>query len=111
VRESGSALNADPILQRAITKLCSVKVVHVGLVSAKLDAVFFTNSLRAGARRERKRLEEEEEATRQIANKGIKFNTALEEPLAQTVEALVAHVTAMGNAVGVCKEYLNKAPV
>ena len=108
VRGSGSALNADPIVQRAVTKLCSVKVVHVGLVSAKLDAVFFTNSKRADARREKKRLEEEEEATRKITNKGIKVNAALEEPLAPTVGSLLAHMTAMDKAVGVCKEYLKR---
>jgi hypothetical protein len=90
------------------TKLYSVKVVHVGLVSAKLDAVFFTNSQRADAWRERQRLEEEEEATRKIANKGIKFNAALEEPLAQTVGAFLAHMTAIGNAVRVCKDYLKR---
>jgi beta-phosphoglucomutase-like phosphatase (HAD superfamily) len=96
------------MLQRAITKLCSVKVVHVGLVSAKLDAVFATNSQRADARRETKRVEEEEQAKRKIANKAIKFNTALEEPLAPTVGALLAHMKAMDNAVGVCKDYLKR---
>ena len=52
----------------------------MSLVSAKLDAVFATNSQRADARRETKRVEDEEQAKRKIANKAIKFNTALEEP-------------------------------
>jgi hypothetical protein len=71
-------------------------LVHVGLVSAKLDAVFATNSQRVDVRRERKRLEEEEEATRKIANKAIKFNTTLEEPLAEaTLEPI--HIATSGD--------------
>jgi hypothetical protein len=92
----------------AITKLCSVKVVNVGAVTAKLDAVYATNTHRADTRRDKKRIEEEEEATRKIANKAMKFNTAMEEPLAQTVGSLLAHLQAMGNAVGVSKDYLKR---
>jgi hypothetical protein len=54
-------LNAHPELQLAITKLCSVKVVNVDAVTAKLDAVYATNSQRADTRRDKKRIEEEEE--------------------------------------------------
>jgi hypothetical protein len=91
-----------------ITKLCSVKVVNVGAVTAKLDAVYATNSQRVDTRRDKKRNEEEEEATRKIANKAMKFNTAMEEPLAQTVGSLLAHMKAMGNAVEVSKDYLKR---
>ncbi len=38
----------------------------------------------------------------------MKFNTAMEEPLAQTVGSLLAHLQAMGNAVGVSKDYLKR---
>ena len=108
VRQAGSALTASPDLQQAVTRLCSVKRVHVGRVTAKLDAIFITNSQRADARREKKRLEDKEAAIRKIAKKGIKFNNALEEPLAATVGDLVAHLNSMGNAVGVSKEYLKR---
>ncbi len=52
--------------------------------------------------------EEEEEATRKIAKKAMKFNTAMEEPLVQTVGSLLAHLKAMDNAVGVSKDYLKR---
>ena len=108
VRHSGSALQAACALQIAITKLCSVRKVNIGRVTAKLDAVFVTNSSRAAALRERKRKEEEEAETRKIQKKGIKFNKNMEEPLAATIGDLLAHMKAMNNAVGVSKEYLRR---
>jgi hypothetical protein len=77
---------------------------------SKLDAIFITNSQRADARREKNRLDDDEAATRKMAKKGIKFNNALEEPLAATVGDLdlEAHLQSMGNAVGVSKEYLKR---
>jgi hypothetical protein len=51
------------------------------------------------------RLEEEAEEIRKNAKKGVKLNNAMEEPLAKTEEELVSHMTAIGNAVGVCKSY------
>jgi hypothetical protein len=108
VRGAGSALNAATDSQLANTRLCSVKHVKVGKVTAKLDAVFVTNLLRVADRRATKRLEEEEEAFRKIAKKGVKFNNALKEPLAQTVGEFLAHMKAMGNAVGLSKDYLKR---
>ena len=107
-RCNGTALNAAQELREAITTLCSVKRVNVGKVTAKLDNIFVTNTARAAARRETKRLEEEEAATRKIAKKAVKFNNALEEPLAATVGDMLAHLKAMGNAVGVSKDYLKR---
>ena len=92
----------------AVTRLCSVKKVNVGKVTAKLDAVFVTNSQRANDRRATKRLEEEEEAGRKLASKGVKFNNALEEPLASTIGDLLAQLASMGNAVGISKGYLKR---
>jgi hypothetical protein len=108
LRGAGSALTAAPDLQLAVTRLCSVKKVNVGKVTAKLDAVFVTNSQRANDRRATKRVEEEEEAARKLTSKGVKFNNALEEPLAPTVGDLLAQLTAMGNAVGISKDYLKR---
>ncbi len=108
VRLRGTALTAAPELQRAITYLCSVKRVNVGKVTAKLDEIFKANSLRAGARRELKRVEEEEAATRKIVKKAVKFNNALEEPLAATMGEMLAHLKAMCNGVGVSKDYLKR---
>jgi hypothetical protein len=95
-------------LQICITKLCSVRKVNIGKVTAKLDEIYETNSARAKARRETKRKEEEEAETRKIQEKGIKFKKNMEEPLAATVGNLLAHLNAMENAVGVSKEYLKR---
>jgi hypothetical protein len=108
VRECGTALTAPPELQRVVTRLCSVKRVNIGKITAMLDEKFKTNTLRAEELRETKRKEEEEAAMRKITKKAVKFNNALEETLAATVGDLMAHLTAMGNAVGVCKEYLKR---
>jgi hypothetical protein len=108
LRQSGHALTAAPELQKVVTRLCSVKKVNVGKVTAKLDQKFVMNTQRAQDRREVKRKEEEAAALRKITQKSVKFNNALEEPLATTIGDLLAHMSAMGNAVGVCKEYLKR---
>ncbi len=85
-----------------------MRKVNVGQVTAKLDLVFLTNTRRADALRESKRLEEQEAETRKIQKKGGKFNKNMEEPLAGTIGDLLAHMTAMNNAVGVSKDYLRR---
>jgi hypothetical protein len=107
-RLCGSALTADADLQKAITKLCSVRKINAGKVTVLLDQIFTTNSTRAAARRERKRKEEEEAETRKIHKKGVKFNKNMEEPLAATIGDLLAHMKAMDNGVGVSKDYLKR---
>ena len=107
-RECGTALNVAPTLKLIVTKLCSVKKVRVGKVTAKLDAIFETNSKRADDRRVQRKEEEMAAETRRIQKKGVKFNTNLEEPLAPTIGDLMAHLQAMGNAVGVSKDYLKR---
>jgi hypothetical protein len=91
-----------------VTRLCSVKRVNVGKVTAKLDQKFETNTQRAQDRRESKRKEEKAAALRKITKKSVKFNNALEEPLAPTIGELLAQMSVMGNTVGVCKDYLKR---
>jgi hypothetical protein len=43
-----------------------------------------------------------------LPKKAVKFNNALEEPLATSIGNLLAHMKAMGNAVGVSKDYLKR---
>ena len=107
-RQCGSALSAESELQVVVTKLCSVKKVKVGKVTAKLDAIFTTNTTRADARRAKKKEDEIAAETRRIQKKGIKFNLNVEEPLAATIGDLLAHMKAMDNAVGVSKDYLKR---
>ncbi len=51
-------------------------------------------------RREAKRLEGIEEQKRKDATKGVKFNTAMEESLAQDEQALDAHMEMLGHGKG-----------
>ncbi len=104
VRGCGTALTAHPDVQWAVTKLCSVKRVNIGKVTLKLDSIFEENTRRAATRRDLKRKEEEAATMRKIAKKAVSFNNALEEPLASRIGDLLAHLKAMGNAVGVCKQ-------
>jgi hypothetical protein len=108
IRQCGSALSTAPELQSVVTTLCSVKKVNVGKVTAKLDAIFVTNVTRAAERRENKKEEEIAAETRRIQKKGVKFNKNMEEPLACSIGDLMAHLKAMGNAVGVSKDYLKR---
>jgi hypothetical protein len=108
IRRCGSALSAASDLKRTITKLCSVRKVNVGKVTALLDQIFVTNSARADARRVKKRKDEEESETRKNLKKGIKFNKNMEEPLAATIGDLLAYMKAMNNAVGVSRDYLRR---
>jgi hypothetical protein len=108
VRGCGTALTSHPDLQRAVTNLCSVKRVNVGKVTVKLDSIFEENTLLVATRRDLKRKEEEAAAMRKIAKKAVSFNNALEEPLASSIGDLLAHLKAMGNAVGVSKQYLKR---
>ncbi len=85
VRGCGTALTAHPDVQRAVTKLCSVKRVNVGKVTLKLDSIFEENTRRAATRRDLKRKDEEAAAMHKIAKKAVSFNNALEEPLASSI--------------------------
>ncbi len=73
-RQCGSALSAAPALQQAVTKLCSVKKVRVGKVTAQLDEIFEQNLKLADARRATKKDEEIAAGTRRIQKKGVKFD-------------------------------------
>ena len=107
-RKCGSALSAASALQQAVTKLCSVKKIKVGKVTANLDEIFEVNKRLADERRAKKKEEDMAAETRRMQKKGAKFNNNCEEPLAVTVADLMAHMLAMGNAVGVCKDYLKR---
>ena len=54
VRQCGTALTAPTELQQVITRLCSVKRVNIGQITAKLDLKFETNTLSAAELRARK---------------------------------------------------------
>jgi hypothetical protein len=102
----GSALTSSAEVRNAVTELCGVRRVKPGKVTIFLDAVHATKRLDAAGRRERKRVEGIEEQKRKDANKGVKFNTAMEVSLADNQAALEAHLEMLGHAKGVCIAYL-----
>jgi hypothetical protein len=88
VFEGGSAFTSCAEVRNAVTQLCGVRRIKTGKVTICLDGVHDTKRLDAAGRREKKRVEGIEEQKRKDANKGVKFNTAMEVSLAQTEEAL-----------------------
>ena len=96
----GAALTAAPEVQAAVTTLCSVRRVKKGKVTVFLDSNHAAKIVAAAARRERKRLEGIAEQQRKDAEKGVRFNTAMEETLAQNGEAIEAHLEMLGHAKG-----------
>jgi hypothetical protein len=66
----GAAFIAAPVVQNAVTQLCSVRWVKKGKVTLYLDAVHDRKRLESAERRESKRVEGIEEQKRKDANKG-----------------------------------------
>jgi antitoxin (DNA-binding transcriptional repressor) of toxin-antitoxin stability system len=87
-------------VQAAVTTLCSVRRVKKGKVTVFLDSNHAAKIVAAAERRERKRLEGIAEQQRKDAEKGVRFNTAMEETLAQNGEAIEAHLEMLGHAKG-----------
>ncbi len=78
----------------------------MGTVTRLLDTVYATKCEDATLRRERKRVEGIEDQKRKDAAKGVRFNNALEETLAENEQALEAHLEMLGHAKGLsrCRE-------
>jgi hypothetical protein len=96
----GAAFTAAPEVQGAVTSLCGVRRVKKGKVTIFLDSVYSVNTVVAAERRERKRIEGIAEQQRKDAAKGVRFNTAMEETLAQNAHAIEAHLEMLGHAKG-----------
>ncbi len=84
--------------------------IKKGKVTVFLDADHATKIVDAAERRERKRLEGIEEQKSKDAEKGVKFNTTMEETLAQNAEALQTHLEMLGQAKGTAR-YLLTLPL
>jgi hypothetical protein len=67
-----------------------------------LDAVHERKRFQSAERRESKRVEGIDEQKRKDAAKGVRFNNAMEEALAQNEQALEAHLAMLGHAKGLC---------
>ena len=102
VFNGGAAFTAGPDVRIAVTKLCGVRRIKTGSITRLLDEIHVSKKEQSLLRREAKRLEGIEEQKRKDATKGVKFNTAMEETLAQDEEALDAHMEMLGHGKGKC---------
>ncbi len=89
-----------------MTKVYGVRRVNKGTVTSLLDKVYATNCANAALRRESKRGEGIEEQKKEDAAKGVRFNNALEETLAENEQALEAHLEMLGHAKGMSQSPL-----
>jgi hypothetical protein len=96
----GDAFTSASVIQNAVTQLCGVRRVKTGKVTMYLDAVHERKRLESAERRESKRVEGIDEQKRKDAAKGVRFNNAMEEALAQNEQALEAHLAMLGHAKG-----------
>ena len=102
VFNGGAAFTAAADVRIAVTKLCGVRRIKTGSITRLLDEIHVSKKEQSLLRREAKRLEGIEEQKRKDATKGVKFNTAMEETLAQDEEALDAHMEMLGHGKGKC---------
>jgi hypothetical protein len=79
-----------------------VRRIKTGSITTLLDEIHVSRKEQSLQRREAKRLEGIEEQKRKDATKGVKFNTAMEESLAQDEQAIEAHMEMLGHGKGKC---------
>jgi hypothetical protein len=100
ISKGGAAFTAAPELRFAVTKLCGVRRIKPGSITRLLDEIHDSRTEQSFERREAKRQEGIEEQKRKDETKGVKFNTSMEESLAQDEQALDAHMEMLGHGKG-----------
>ena len=73
-KPAGIAVTSPAVLKQAVTKLCGVRRVLPGLVTALLRAKYAKDSFDADTRRQNHNQAEREKKARGHLKKGIKFN-------------------------------------
>lgn len=117
MEEAGMAITCDPRLSAAVTRLCSMRSGKYGRrdrslqpdsISALLAINYECDKAKAKERRLAK--EEEEKATmaQKHLNKSIRFNKAVEEPLAKSAVVLEQNLKALDHKKGICIAYLKR---
>ena len=89
VVEAGIAITCDPALRRAVTRLCAVRQRKPGAITVLVQNAFQQNKVLSHELRLANEIEERAKMAKQHLRKAIKFNVAVEEPLATT--ALLLH--------------------
>ncbi len=108
VEEAGIATRSDARLQCVITNLCAVRRVRPGAVTTLLQAAYVRDKALAEDLRIQTEEDEKAKMARKHLNKAIKFNKAVEEPLATTVLLLQTQLKSMDYKKAVCLAYLKR---
>ena len=117
VEEAGMALTCDPRLTAVVTKLCSMRRskygrtkagLKPGSISALLANHYESDKAKANERRLAKEAEEKAKMAQKHLNKAVKFNKAVEEPLAKSAVVLEQNLEAMDHKKGICIAYLKR---
>ena len=108
VRPAGMAITSHPALKMAVTKLCGVRHGCAGMVTQLLRETFRTNAELADQRRIVKDKKDLEDNKQKQIRKGERWNTNMEEPLAENQDSLDLHLNMLGTAVGTRKAYLKR---
>ncbi len=101
VEEAGIAITCDPALRRAVTRLCAVRQRKPGAITVLAQTAFQQNKVLAHELRLANEIEEKAKMVKQHLRKAIKFNVAVEEPMATTTLLLHAQLKAMDYKKGV----------
>ena len=117
VEPAGMALTCDARLKETVTQLCSMRRAKygrkpVGLkpgsISELLANNFDSDKQKAHDRRLTKEAEEKAKMAKKHLNKAVKFNIAVEEPLAKTAMEIHQNLKAMDHKKGICLAYLKR---
>ena len=97
VQEAGIAITSDPRVQAVVTRLCAVRRRKPGGVVVLLKDVYKRDQLLSKELRLANEDKEKARMAQKHLNKAIKFNMAVEEPLANTVLQLQTQLKSMDN--------------
>jgi hypothetical protein len=109
VQPAGMALTCDARLKATVTQLCTMRRARYGReqIDLKPDSIsellatnFESDKLKANDRRLAKETEEKVKMEKKHLNKSVKFNIAVEEPLAQTAVELHQNLKSYGSQKG-----------
>ena len=133
-KQAGIGVSSPTILKKAVTKVCGVRRVMPGTVTALLRNKYATDTVLADERRQAHAIAEQERKARGHVKKGITFNTVrppknftlhlrfhdpnlnsylpstqnMEEPLAESSQDLEDQLEIMGHAKMISYAYLKR---
>ena len=108
ISEAGSALTADPVLQAAVSELCSVREKSEGFVTLLRRSAHVLDKKAGDIHRKRKREADKDQEIERARKRASKANQASEVILAASHRALLDKVAACSGKVTSAKAYLKE---